>query len=405
MATVEFQQEINRRYPWLRKGGSLLSLPVNNAAAPDPDEEHRQADPYDVQEAADRSAQGYAPIMAAPQPSGRTRTGNPRTDWMSLVSGMAPSRSSIAQAFPQFAEWYPGSSYEAADLKGPWGWAAPIKGLGQNEQGQAWQWFNSPSRSRSASSSMQSSYAPQFTDPATKAYEALLKQQTSLYQQQQKQMQDEALRQQGVRQQTDEAVKRLLGYVNQRVDTLGKPAYSDAEMNVFQTRALDPMERDRTAANKRALENIGSKGYDPSSGIAQELLAQVNRGFDEDRAATQNELGYRQIQEQRSRDQEKQSLLQYAAEAPMAAARGDLDFVSYLNQLINAPGRDAMGTSEMLANLPVQRTQLAAQVLGLGGQPNQSINGLLALLQNAQQNRYQNQNTQSNFWRNIGLSF
>src|SRR5688572_9415322 len=101
---------------------------------------------------------------------------------------------------------------------------------------------------------------------------------------------------------------------------------------------------------------------------------QVNRGYDETRAGAQNELAYKQIEEQRSRDQEKQKLLQYAAEAPQAAARGDLSFVQYLNQLINEPGQNALASSALLSDLPVQRTNLAAQVLGLGGQPNQSIN-------------------------------
>lgn len=363
------------------------------------DSVHRQVQ-GDVQGAAERSANGYGGI---PQTStGPKRTGNAQQDWMSLVQGLPANTQSIAQAFPTFAEWYPGSSYEKADLKGPWGWADTIGNLDSGNG--KWQWYQGTGQAAQKKLGV-GAPGSQFTDPLTKQYEALLQQQTKLYQQQQVQMQAEAQRQQAVRAQTDEAVKRLLGYVDERVTKLGQPAYTNSEMEVFRTRALEPIERDRTAANDRALQNIGSRGFDPSSGIAQELLMQVNRGFDQDRSATQNELAYKQIEEQRSRDQEKQKLLQYAAEAPQAAARGDLSFVQLLNDAINQPGQNALATSSMLSDLPVQRTELALRALGQGGQPQSSLPGVLDLLRNAQTNRMTSQQQGSDFWRNIGMSF
>src|SRR5687767_5946506 len=74
------------------------------------------------QQAAERSANGYGGVPTTSTPS-RTKTGNARQDWMSLVQGLPANTQSIAQAFPQFEQWYPGSSFEKADLKGPWGWA------------------------------------------------------------------------------------------------------------------------------------------------------------------------------------------------------------------------------------------------------------------------------------------
>lgn len=376
-----------------QSAGGYMPVPLPPVAAP----VHRQVS-GNVLGAAERSAQGY---NAPSQTPARTKTGNPRQDWMSLVQGLPATTQSIQSVFPTFAEWYPGSTFEKADVKGPWGWADTIGNLDSGNG--HWQWYQGTGQGQRRPGV--GAPGSQFTDPLTKQYEALLQQQIKLYQQQQQQMQEEAARKQQVRAQTDDAVKRLLGYVNQRVDTLGKPAYSDAEFEVFRTRALDPIERDRTAANQRALQNVGSRGFDPSSGIAQELFKQVNQGFDETRAQTQNQLAYKQIEEQRSRDQEKQKLLQYAAEAPMAAATGDLNFVSRLNDLINQPAQQSLGLSGLLADLPVQRTQLASQVLGLGGQPISNINGIMQLLNNAQQNRFVNQQQGSDFWRQIGLSF
>lgn len=252
---------------------------------------------------------------------------------------------------------------------------------------------------------LMSSYAGQFTDPLTKKYEQLLSSQTGLYQQQQAQMQQEVARKQAVRGQTEEAVKKLLAYVNQRTTQLQGPAYTGREQEIMRTQALDPIERDRTASRSRALDNIGSRGFDPSSGIAQDLMNQVDRGYDSERAGAQGELAYKQIMEERSRQQEAQKLMQYAAQLPEAAARGDLSFVQYLNEMINQPGQNALATQALLAELPVQRTQLGAQILGLGGSPQSSVPNVMSLLNNAQQNRYMNQQNYAGYFQNLGRSF
>jgi hypothetical protein len=362
---------------------------------------------------------------SAPPSSGTTsggsgpQGGNFQSWFSSLTGGRTPNSQSLMELEPELQKYGIKVLRNATGIAGkiqlPDGSIVDVGGkFSSGDQSRMrWQWMTGTGSGQPGGSGaplpgmIPGVGAPgsQFTDPLTKQYEALLQQQTKLYQQQQQQMQMEAQRQQAVRAQTDEAVKRLLGYVDERVTKLGQPAYTDSEANIFQTRALDPLERDRTAANQRALQNIGSRGFDPSSGIAQELLLQVNRGFDQDRSATQNELAYKQIEEQRSRDQEKQKLLQYAAEAPQAAARGDLSFVQLLNDAINQPGQNAMATSNLLQQLPVQRTQLAMQALGLGGQPQSGLNGVLSLLQNSQQNRLVNQQQGSEFWRNIGASF
>lgn len=258
--------------------------------------------------------------------------------------------------------------------------------------------------SKSGVNGLLSSYAGQFTDPLTAQYEKLLSSQTSLYQQQQAQMQREAAQKQAVRAQTDEAVKKLLAYVNQRTTQLQGPAYTGREQEILRTQMLDPIERDRTASRSRALDNIGSRGFDPSSGIAQDLLNQVDRGYDTERAGAQSELAYKQIMEERSRQQEAQQLLQYAAQLPEASARGDLSFVQYLNDMINQPGQNALATQALLADLPVQRTQLGAQILGLGGQPQSSVPNVMSLLNNAQQNRYMNQQQYANYFGNLGFA-
>jgi hypothetical protein len=354
------------------------------------------------QQAAQQSANGYN----NPYPtSTKTRTGNAQNDFMSLTNGLPASRESLASIFPQFAEWYPGSSYEKGDIRGPFAssWVDTIGNLDDPTQTPHWQWYTGSGQTKQ--NPLLSGYSAQFSDPLTKAYEEMLKSQTTLYQNQQAEMATAAAQKKLVQADTDAAVKKLTDFINGRVDKLSGPAYTDSEANVIKTRLLDPLEADRTASRQRSLENIGSRGFDPTSGIAQQMFQDVDREYDKTRSRVHGDVAYEQIQEERSREQEAQDLLKYLSQLPQAKARGDLDFVNYLNDLVSQPGEKALGTSALSADLPVQRTQLALQTLGLGGQPINSINGVMSLLNNSAQNRYLDQNNTSNFWNNIGLSF
>ena len=242
----------------------------------------------------------------------------------------------------------------------------------------------------------------QFNDPYTSQYESLLGSQLGLYQQQQEAMRQAADAAAARRAATGPAVDRLTAYINKRVGGLQGPAYTGAEGEVLRTQALDPLERDRTAARQRALEQISARGFDPESGIAQDLLRQVDRAFDEQRTSLQGGIAQKQIQEQRSRDQEAQTLLQYLAMLPDAVARGDLDFVSYVQSLIAQPGTQSIGVGGELANLGSQRLNDALATLGLGPTAAGVSGGALGLLNAAQQSRLQQQVLNASIWGNVG---
>lgn len=260
---------------------------------------------------------------------------------------------------------------------------------------------SAPSRSGMPSPQTTSTYAGVFSDPLTKQYESLLQAQLGLYQQQQAAMQQAAQAAEQRRAATADAVKRMEAYMNQRVGQLQGPAYTGPEAEVLRTRLLDPLERDRTAAQRRALEQIGARGMDPSSGIAQQLLKDVNRYFDEARTREQGGFAQRQIEEERSRGQEAQQLLQYLAMLPDAQARGDLDFVAYLQNLIAHPGTQGLAVGQAMADLPGQRLNEALAALGIAPPISGANNSVAQLLQLLQSNRFQNQQG----WQNFGLSF
>lgn len=250
-----------------------------------------------------------------------------------------------------------------------------------------------------------SAYHGVFNDPLTKQYEQLLQQQMGLYQQQQATMQQQAQEAAQRRAATADAVKRLTEYTNQRVSKLQAPAYTGSEQEVLRTQLLDPLERDRQAARKRALETISGRGYELDSGVAQQLLLEVDRAFDEQRTRAQGTVASRQIEEQRSREQEAQQLLQYLSQLPDAQARGDLDFVNYTQGLINQPGAQSLTTGQLLADLPTKRLNDALATLGMSPSMSGAGSNSIQLLQQLQNQRYMQQRQWADYFGQIGQSF
>ena len=148
--------------------------------------------------------------------------------------------------------------------------------------------------------------------------------------------------------------------------------------------------------------SASERGLAPTSGVAEEMAQLVDRAFNEQRTSAQGGLAQRQIEEQRSRDQEAQQLLQYLTMLPDATARGDLDFVSYVQNLIAQPGQQGVATGDILAELPTRRLNDALATMGIA--PNLGNTSATAgqLLQQLQQQRYLQQQQQAGIWNNIG---
>lgn len=251
-------------------------------------------------------------------------------------------------------------------------------------------------------------------DPSREALARLLDQQTAMFQAQRAAQEQAAAglraRQAAAMQSADEFVN----FAKQRAQKLQGPAYTGAESEVFRTQALDPIEADRQAAQQRALQNISARGMDPTSGIAQQLLNDVNASFDRSRAGVQNQLAYKQIEEQRSREQEAQQLLGYIPQAQSAAARGDLEFLQSLDAAVNQPEQgaiasagqsaalgqgvrdeqqvrrqEALAISSMLQQLPTLSLQQAMAAIGQGPSPESLANIAIQLYGIGQNQRNQ----------------
>lgn len=126
----------------------------------------------------------------------------------------------------------------------------------------------------------------------------------------------------------DPSTKRLEEWINQLVSQRQQPPFSGQEAEILRTQALDPIEHDRQAAHQRALQNVGSRGFDPTSGIAQDLFNQVDQGFDTQRAQAQNQLAYNTIGQKRTNEQDVLSLLQLLYQLPRNAMQDSLAVIN-----------------------------------------------------------------------------
>lgn len=77
--------------------------------------------------------------------------------------------------------------------------------------------------------------------------------------------------------------------------------YTPGEMEQFQTQAIDPLERLRTARRQQVMQELSRRGIPPTSGVAISMLADADRQFDALRSQQQTQIGTQAANERQSR--------------------------------------------------------------------------------------------------------
>lgn len=207
----------------------------------------------------------------------------------------------------------------------------------------------------------------------------------------------------------NQQLDQLLGYLQKRFTDLKGPGYTGAENEVIRTGALDPLERDRAAAKKRAIERISAMGHTLESGVAEQIMQEIDREFDAYRGVTQNQLTMNDLNRREDRSQRAEMIGASIADIPDQRAREQLDVFQALEQLSllarnedQARSREAIGYAGGLNDLSWQRFQMAMQAAGMGGNPAQ-LGGMLTNMMGLNQNAAMfNQNNQSALWSGLG---
>lgn len=209
--------------------------------------------------------------------------------------------------------------------------------------------------------------------------------------------------------QGNQQLDQLMKYLQDRFTDLKGPGYTGAENEVLRTGALDPIEQDRAAARKRVLEQISARGITPDSGIAQQLMQEVDKQFDAIRGVSQTQLATNELGRRENRNQRAEAIGAQLADIPDQRAREQLDVFSALENLSllarnedEARSREAIQYGGVLSDLGPQRLQLAMQAAGMGGNPS-SLGSILTNIAGLNQNASQfNANNSNALWSGLG---
>lgn len=104
----------------------------------------------------------------------------------------------------------------------------------------------------------------------------------------------------------DPYTRRLEEILLSQLQTLtATPGYSPEELAVLRTQAIEPLEADRQASQRRSTERISARGMLPSSGLAELDSRDVDYQYDKLRGAVQRDLSVGAI-DRRRQDQGRQ---------------------------------------------------------------------------------------------------
>lgn len=155
-----------------------------------------------------------------------------------------------------------------------------------------------------------------------------------------------------------------------RVGDLQGAPYTAGEDAALRARYLEPLTQARDANREFTTEQLGRYGYLPSSGLFQERMGDIDRGYERNVAAGANEMAVRAIQEKQNRENQALDILGTLVSLQRTGRDEDL-----------SRGREVVSTSKLLPDLGAQRLDelLRASDSGSAAQ-GQSLSALMQLL-------------------------
>lgn len=170
-----------------------------------------------------------------------------------------------------------------------------------------------------------------------------------------------------------------------RVDDLGGDPYTGGEDAALRARYMDPLTQTRDTLRQQAMERASARGMLPSSGVLEDSMQEIDRGYQQGVARSNNDLAVRAIDEKQRRSDQQLDILGELL-GVNRAARGEAD----------ARGREAVTTANLLPMMDERRTEQMLRASYSGGQQQQMLMSTLMQLMNQQQQQanYNQQNSQ-----------
>lgn len=94
------------------------------------------------------------------------------------------------------------------------------------------------------------------------------------------------------------------GIADKRLAQLDQPGYTGTQQDILRTNVTDPLEGQRAAAKQQVIERLAKQGIQPSSGIAQQALMDVDRSFSQQRTTGERALATNLMDVEEQRKQE-----------------------------------------------------------------------------------------------------
>lgn len=338
------------------------------------------------------------------------------------TGGMAPSGRALEGLAPQLSKY--GIKLGGRNAQGmidtivtPDGRAWDVIESATMDGGKRWQWIPAGgSGGGGTNTGVGGGPLPgnQYTDQYTQLLESLIKSRIGQLQS----PYDDRMRQQyeqGLQQRANSLgaanthVTQLMDFLQKRFTDLQGDGYTGAEHEVIRTGALDPIETDRAAAKQRVLERISARGLTPDSGIAQQMLLEVDKAFDAMRGTTQTTLTTNDLNRREDRKQRAAAIGGQLVDIPEARAREQLDVFQALEILAQtargedeARSREAINYAGGLNDLTAQRLQMAMSAAGMGGNPSSLMSGLTSIANLNQNAALLNQRNSGSMWSGLG---
>lgn len=169
-------------------------------------------------------------------------------------------------------------------------------------------------------------------------------------------------------------LNQLTSFLNSQFKDLStSPGFSPAELSVLNTQAFEPIEQMRKAAQQRSTQRIASRGFLPSSGLAELDARNIDQEFDKLRTGAARDLAVNAIDR---RDSDLNRAGQIAAQLGLQIPQGQR--------------AEELNLANLLYGLPRNALMDALAVVNASGGTNGLYTGANLLAQQQQYEQQQN---------------
>lgn len=168
-----------------------------------------------------------------------------------------------------------------------------------------------------------------------------------------------------------------------RVDSLNGAPYTAGEDAALRAQYMDPLAQARDAEMTRRKEELGQRGYLPSSGLFQQQMNDISQGYQSAVGKSSNDLAVRAIDEKQRRSQEQLQIL-----SNLLGVSTDAQAAT------DARGREAVTTANLLPAMDERRLGQMLSASNTSQDQGSLMSTLTSLMQMNQQNSQFNANQQ-----------